>query len=79
MILLIVVLLEEAGGERAGELKGVAGFDPDDGMLVVPLLVWLGFSEQLLLAAFVGAPAFAVYVALKFRRQLRGASASGPV
>lgn len=67
-ILTLVVRLESLGGERAGELGSAAGFDPDDGMLVFPLVIWLGQAEALLLAAAIGAPAFGILMAFKFRR-----------
>jgi len=60
-ILWLVLKIEKAEGARAAELGGAAGFDPDDAMIAVPITVWLGYSEQLLLAAAVGAPAFAVF------------------
>ena len=52
------------------ELRGGAGVDPNDALLVVPLLVWTGLSDWLLAAACLGAPAFAVFVAVKFRSDL---------
>ncbi len=66
-ILWLVVRMESRHGEKAGELGSVAGFDPDDAMLVLPVLVWLGLSDRLLVAASLGAPAFAIYMALRFR------------
>ena len=69
-ILLLVVRLEALEGERAGELGDVAGFDPDDGMLFVPLLVWLGWADVMIAAAAVGAPLFAVFMYARYRRRL---------
>jgi len=66
-ILWLVIKLEQRGGERAGELAGAAGFDPDDAMLVVPICIWFGLSEWLLASAAVGAPLFAVFMVLWFR------------
>jgi phosphatidylglycerophosphate synthase len=74
-ILWLVMRLEELHGARAGELAGAASFDPDDGLLAVPILVWLGLSDWLLAAAAIGAPAFAVFMLAKFWRRL-SASAS---
>ena len=67
-ILTLVIHLERLGGERAGELGSAAGFDPDDAMLVFPVMIWLGKSEALLLAAAIGAPVFGLYMAYRFRR-----------
>ena len=75
-ILFLVIKLEEQHGARAGELGGAAGFDPDDALLVFPILIWLGLSDGLLAAACIGAPAFAVFMFLKFRRRLRAAGVS---
>ena len=69
-ILWLVVRMESLHGARAGELSSTAGFDPDDGLIAVPVLVWLGLSDWLLAAACLGAPAFAIYMALKFRKNL---------
>ncbi len=69
-ILWLVVRLESRHGVRAGELGTRAGFDPDDGLIAVPILVWLGLSDWLLAAACLGAPAFGIYMALKFRKDI---------
>jgi phosphatidylglycerophosphate synthase len=71
-ILWLVVRMESLRGARAGELGTTAGFDPDDGLLAVPILVWLGLSDQLLVAACLGAPAFGIYMSYRFRGVLRG-------
>lgn len=69
-ILWLVMRLEELHGARAGEVSLAAGFDPDDGLLAVPILVWLGLPDWLLAAAAIGAPAFAVFMLAKFWRRL---------
>ncbi len=74
-ILWLVIRLETLHGERAAEFGAAAGFDPDDALLVVPVLIWLGLSDWLLGAACLGAPAFAVFMAVKFHAGLRE---SGP-
>ncbi len=71
LILWLVLKLEDRYGERAGELPGAAGFDADDAMLVVPLAVWIGLAQGLLVAAAVGAPVFAFVLFLWFRRGQR--------
>ncbi|KAF0112786.1 MAG: CDP-alcohol phosphatidyltransferase [Rhodospirillaceae bacterium] len=69
-ILWLVMRVENVAGARAAELGSRAGFDPDDGMLAVPLLMGLGGSVPLLYAAAVGAPVFAVFFFWRFRRYL---------
>ncbi len=71
-ILALTLRLEALEGARAAELESAAGFDVDDAVLLVPLLVWLGLSEWLIAAAAIGAPAFALYMVLRFRARLRG-------
>jgi hypothetical protein len=66
-ILWLVMRAEAQAGARAAELGEGGAFDPDDGMLAVPIFIWLGFSQALLGLAAIGAPAFAVYFFFKFR------------
>lgn len=67
-ILFLTLRLEALRGARAAELGGAVGFDPDDGILAVPILIWLGLAEELLAAAAVGAPAFAAFFYWKLLR-----------
>lgn len=69
-VLWLVMRVEEQEGSRAAELKGSAGFDPDDAMLAVPVAVALGWNTELIVAAAFGASLFAVFFFLKFRRFL---------
>jgi len=75
-ILWLVIKIEDLEGPRAAELGNVAGFDPDDAMLIVPLTIWLGASEGLLVAATVGAPGFALFFFWFFRRKLAAVKAA---
>ena len=59
-VLFLVLKLEDLDGERAGEIGAFFGFDPDDAMLLVPVAIWVGWSEQVLVAASIGAPFFVV-------------------
>lgn len=77
LILWLVIKMEQRGGERAGELAGAAGFDPDDAMLAVPICIWFGLAEWLLVAAAVGAPLFALFMVLWFRFGPRRAGRPG--
>jgi len=70
IILSMVLRVENRDGERAAELNGKVGFDPDDAMLAVPVAVWLGAHQELLYAAAVGTPFFAVIFFVVFRNKL---------
>lgn len=59
-IFAMVLRLESLQGTRAGEIGGFAGFDPDDAVLAIPLLIWLDQEVALMWAAGVGAPLFAL-------------------
>ena len=69
-ILSMVIRVESLEGARAAELGGVAGFDPDDAMCLVPIAVLFEFAEVMLLAATIGAPCFAMGFLILFRRKL---------
>lgn len=69
-ILCMVIRVESFEGARAAELGGIAGFDPDDAMCLVPIAVLFETAEGLLLAAAIGAPCFAMLFLILFRRKL---------
>ena len=69
-VLWLVMRAEDQEGDRAAELEGKAGFDPDDAMLAVPAAVLLGWVEPLIIAAAIGASAFALLFYWRFRRFL---------
>lgn len=75
-ILMLVIRIEALQGARAAEIGGIFGFDPDDAMLAVPVAVLLGWSEPLLVAAAIGAPAFAILFVFMFRNALKRARAT---
>ncbi|PCJ58666.1 MAG: CDP-alcohol phosphatidyltransferase [Rhodospirillaceae bacterium] len=66
-ILGLVVQMENREGHGKPAFEGAGGFDPDDAILAVPVAMWLGWNEPLLISATIGAPAFAIYVYLRFR------------
>ncbi|MDD9878092.1 MAG: CDP-alcohol phosphatidyltransferase family protein [Magnetovibrio sp.] len=70
-VLVMVVQAESRAGRRAGEIPGAAGFDADDAMLAVPVAIWFGAGEQLLYAAAIGAPAFAIFFFFFMRAKVR--------
>ena len=69
-ILGMVMRIEEMEGHRAAELPSFAGFDADDAVLLIPLFIWLGQAEGLLLAAVLVAPLVAMLFLGLFRRKL---------
>ncbi|MGQ0677361.1 MAG: CDP-alcohol phosphatidyltransferase family protein [Rhodospirillales bacterium] len=64
----MVVSLEDANGARAGELKSMWGFDADDGMLLVPVFLWLGLDVVVMILGFIFAPIFYFWAGLYFKR-----------
>jgi archaetidylinositol phosphate synthase len=70
-VFFLVIRAEAREGNRVAELKSSAGFDPDDGMLLVPLAMMLDFSSELIIAAAAGAPLFAVFFFFKFKHLFR--------
>jgi archaetidylinositol phosphate synthase len=62
-ILWLVLKAESLEGEQTAELGSVAGFDFDDAIIAVPVMVILGWTQALLIAATVGAPLFTLYMA----------------
>ncbi len=64
----LLVVIEKRQGERAAIQGDFLGFDADDALLVVPLAIWLGGAEGLLIAAGAVAPAFALVLFLIYRR-----------
>lgn len=69
-VLWLMLRIEDRTGQRGAHFTSVAGFDPDDAMLIVPLSAFLGLTEPLLVAAVVGAPVFALYTYLSRREKL---------
>jgi archaetidylinositol phosphate synthase len=69
-ILWLVMRIESVAGERAAEFDNVGGFDPDDAMLAIPVAVILGWTDQLLIAASIGAPVFALFMLWRGREKL---------
>ena len=70
-ILALVIKLERVNGARAGELKSFYGFDPDDIMLLLPVVICSGKADLLLLLASIGAPMFLVFFYYFYRAKIR--------
>ncbi len=74
MIFWVVSRVERLEG--AAGFPSANGFDPDDGMIFIPLAIWLGAEPYILTAAAVGAPAFLAWTLWRFRRSLDPAPAA---
>ena len=70
-ILALVIKLERLGGGRAGELAGFHGFDPDDIMILLPIMIWVGKGDVLLLLASTGAPLFFLFFCYFYRIKIK--------
>ena len=67
---LLVMRLDSASVRSSADLGGRWGFDPDDGMFVVPIAMFFGWGNPLLvLAAIGGSMAAVVLLVLWFRRR----------
>jgi archaetidylinositol phosphate synthase len=71
-MLWMVSRIEARAGSGAIGLSSVAGFDPDDAMLVIPIVVVLGGKLWLIIVAAVGASLFALVFAGLRRKVLWG-------
>lgn len=74
----ILWLVMSAGPEPAGAPPADNRFDPDDGMVAVPLVMALGGALPLLVAAAVGTPAFAIHRYRLYRREKSAARGGQP-
>lgn len=54
----LVKRLDAIDGKRSAEFEGMAGIDADDALLLVPVALWAGWAEGLLMVAAFGGTAF---------------------
>lgn len=67
LIFYLIMKMERDLGPGHGAFGALAGFDADDSMVLIPIAMWLGYGETLLLASVVLAPLAAVLVYLNLR------------
>jgi phosphatidylglycerophosphate synthase len=73
---LLLMRMDTLGLQDTAQMGGWWGFDPDDGMFLVPLAIALGFAFQLLIVASVGAVIAAfVFLIMLWRRSSSGIAA----
>lgn len=70
-IFCMVMWIEKRLGHGSGAFDARFGIDPDDAMIVVPIVMWLGYGEALLLAAAVMAPLSMILIGVVFARRQR--------
>jgi phosphatidylglycerophosphate synthase len=71
---LLLMRMDTLGLQNTAQLGGWWGFDPDDGMFLVPITVALGFALELLILAAVGAVIAAlIFLIMLWRRSGSGA------
>ena len=69
-VLLLIMTIEIRKGFRAAEIKISASFDPDDAMLLIPIALIMDFGIELIIAAAIGGPIFAIFFYFKFKHLL---------
>ncbi|MBV8537707.1 MAG: CDP-alcohol phosphatidyltransferase family protein, partial [Alphaproteobacteria bacterium] len=63
--------LERLQGPTAKAYSGAYGFDPDDALLLLAPLIWLGWKPQLLVASCVGATVMMLLTGWRLREAQR--------
>jgi hypothetical protein len=70
--------IESLAGKAAAKQASLGGFETEDVLYLLPLVTLSDRLEPFLIAATIGAPLFAVWVAFDYRRVLRGLQSSLP-
>ncbi len=68
-IFCMVIWIETRLGQGSGAFAAHFGIDPDDTMIVIPIVMWLGYGEALLAAAAVMAPLSMILIGVVFARR----------
>jgi len=71
LIFLLRMRIEEMHGKAVTRQAHFAGFETEDVLYLLPLITLCNAVAPFLLAASIGAPLFAVWVAIDYRRALR--------
>lgn len=78
MIFYLRMRIESLAGKTGTRQASAAGFETEDVLYLLPLVTLTGIVEPFLLAASIGAPIFALWVALDYRRIVRRPRAGEP-
>jgi len=78
LIFLLRMRIEDMAGKSATRQASLAGFETEDVLYLLPLVTVCNALERFLVAAAIGAPLFAIWVVIDYRRtRRRPASAPG--
>jgi archaetidylinositol phosphate synthase len=73
LIFYLRMRIEELAGKAASKQASLAGFETEDVLYLMPLVTLFNGLTPFLVAASIGAPAFAVWVVIEYRRVVRRA------
>ena len=71
LIFYLRMRIEELAGKAASQQASVGGFETEDVLYLLPLVTLCNGTTPFLIAASAGAPLFAVWVVIDYRRVLR--------
>jgi archaetidylinositol phosphate synthase len=71
LIFYLRMRIEEIAGKTASQQAMLAGFETEDVLYLLPLVTLCNGVTPFLIAASIGAPLFAIWVVIGFRRALR--------
>jgi archaetidylinositol phosphate synthase len=71
LIFFLRMRIEEMAGKAASKQASLAGFETEDVLYLLPLVTLFNGLTPFLTAAAIGAPVFAVWVVIDYRRVLR--------
>lgn len=71
LIFFLRMRIEELAGKSASRQKSVGGFETEDALYLLPLVTLCNGTTPYLAAAAIGAPLFAVWVIIDYRRVAR--------
>lgn len=78
LIFYLRMRIEAMAGKAGTQQASAAGFETEDVLYLLPLVTLSGVVEPFVLCASIGAPVFALWVAIDYRRLLRKARPSTP-
>jgi len=78
LIFYLRMRIESFAGKAGTQQASAAGFETEDVLYLLPLVTLAGIVEPFVMAASIGAPLFAIWVALDYRRIVRRPKPSKP-